>query len=50
MKASILSASQGKFQTVSIEHADITQTFSKMGLWEHRAVYPRARYEQLYCV
>ncbi len=30
MKASILSASQGKSQTVSVEHADITQTFSKM--------------------
>lgn len=43
MKASILPTSQGNSQYISIEHTDITQTFSKMGLWEHRAVYPCAR-------
>lgn len=43
MKASILPTSQGNSQRISIEYADITQTFSKMGLWEHRTVYPCAR-------
>ena len=43
MKASILPTSQGNSQYISIEHTDITQTFSKMGLWELRAVYPCAR-------
>lgn len=43
MKASILPTSQGNSQYISIEHTDITQYFFKMGLWEHRAVYPCAR-------
>lgn len=43
MKASILPTSQGNSQHISIEYADITQYFFKMGLWEHRAVYPCAR-------
>ena len=43
MKASILPTSQGNSQRISIEYADITQYFFKMGLWEHRAVYPCAR-------
>lgn len=43
MKVSILPTSQVNSQPISIEHTDITQFFSKMGLWEHRAVYPCAR-------
>ena len=43
MKASILPTSQGNSQRISIKYADITQYFFKMGLWEHRAVYPCAR-------
>ena len=43
MKVSILPTSQVNSQPISIEHTDIPQFFSKMGLWEHRAVYPCAR-------
>lgn len=43
MKVSILPTSQVNSQPISIEHTDITHFFSKMGLWEHRAVYPCAR-------
>lgn len=43
MKVSILPTSQRNSQHISIEYVDITYFFSKMGLWEHRAVYPCAR-------
>ncbi len=43
MNASILPTSQGNSQHISIEHADITQNFSKMGSWEHRSIYSCAR-------
>lgn len=43
MNASILPSSQGNSQSINIEHTDITQNFSKMGLWEHRSIYSCAR-------
>lgn len=43
MKALILPTSHTNSQYIRMKYADITHHFLKMGLWEHRAVYPCAR-------